>query len=93
MGTKTIYECDICHTEKKDSNHWYLGRIQDMFSEAENQSFHMLQIVPFDLSMAHNWIILCGEACVHKFISQNLATLHPPKEAPIEDHYREVGLG
>ena len=82
MGIKTSYECDICHTEKKDSNNWYMVSVESC-----------ILIWPFKQNKLDNKVILCGEACVHKFISQNLATLHPPKEPVIEDHYREVGLG
>ena len=75
MPISVQIKCDICGAVKQQTNHWYLADIS-----IDNG---LLDIRPFDLQMAQefNLSILCGEACVHKYISQNLASLHRSEAA------------
>jgi hypothetical protein len=83
MGRKVIYECDMagCEQTRKPSNHWFLA---ENIESLENQ-YSQIRIYPFTEKMAEvkseiskdGMKVLCGEACVHKYISQSLASLHP----------------
>ena len=72
MPREVTYKCDICGTIRGPSNHWFCAWIYIP------TVIPSIEIKPFDeKDMDYSGIkILCGEACVHKFISQNLAALH-----------------
>lgn len=68
MGYRIIQECDICGGIRKDSNNWFAGY------DCGDQ----LIIIPYDGSekQAKANRLLCGQECVLKYISMNLAELH-----------------
>jgi hypothetical protein len=38
-----------------------------------------VQVLNIEESQSLPYIVLCGEACVHSFLAQNLASLHTAK--------------
>ncbi len=70
MGIDVVYKCDNCGIEKQKTNRWF------QITRA-NAAIRIEALDYRDVSV-DNRIILCGEACVHTYIAQSLATLHPP---------------
>jgi len=75
MGIRTVIECDVCGKQKQETNNWL------MISTVSN-AIVIRPISPAEVreDIHLHWTCLCGEACVIKFVSQNLAALHPPKQ-------------
>jgi hypothetical protein len=73
MAYKEVFTCDMCGTSKGKNNHWFLGRIPIKNTNSCNNIY----VKPFDEDTAKLDTVatLCGEACVHRFISQHLAEL------------------
>ncbi len=69
MGISVKIECDQCKQLRQETNHWYMAEV------FENMR---INIFPLDVSNVRQKV-LCGEACVHSFIAQNLASLHTVK--------------
>lgn len=87
MAREIVYKCDMpdCAQVRTPTNHWFLA--------SDTRYGSLLVIVPFTEELAndsYNRICLCGEACVHKFISQNLASLHQSTQPQVGKEVREV---
>jgi len=58
--------CDVCGIAKQTCNHWWIAR----------QSTGALVIRVYTLAGAQEGrAILCGEACLHKWVAMNLGSL------------------
>ena len=58
--------CDVCGSLRKDVNRWWIAR----------QSTGALVIRAYTLAGAQEGrAILCGEACLHKWVAANLGSL------------------
>lgn len=67
MAVSVRFKCDICGVEKKETNKWFQA---DVLRD-------VIKIEPLDYSRLDNErVIICGENCVHKYISANLPALH-----------------
>jgi hypothetical protein len=76
MSQRTVVECDVCGTAKKDTNHWF--RIFD----DPNGAFTCTRATPpVSPGLAHKDI--CGQACASKAFSTWLAG--PLKVLSIEE--------
>jgi hypothetical protein len=65
------YACDVCQTQKKDTNHWWLMWIR----EVDEPRFEVpaMELTPWNTSALDKAAIhLCGEACVAKKVSEFL---------------------
>ena len=71
MGVKTAVTCDICSREKKETNHWYMATVHNSMGTAR------LIVYPLSIqdTQSKGARVLCGEECVHKYVSQNLSIL------------------
>lgn len=71
MSREIIYKCDNCGIVRGPSNNWFIAVI--------STATHLITVAPFNENDADGFgnKLLCGEECVHKFISQNLISLHP----------------
>ena len=71
MACQVTFTCDVCSTVRGLTNNWYLARTKEY-------QHLVITVIPFDYDMARegHYMVLCGENCVHTFISQNLSTLH-----------------
>jgi hypothetical protein len=79
MARKVIYECDMagCEQTRKPSNHWFVA-FKACGNALNIQPLNEEEItIQIESGIVQVPVILCGEACVHKYISQNLASLHP----------------
>jgi len=83
MARKVSDECDIlgCNSVHTPTNHWFQVRkalagniIIEPYNEEEIDFDYKNRVLKGEKS---TYILLCGEECVHKYISQNLASLHP----------------
>ncbi len=59
--------CDICRTEKRQANHWFVAYEQS--GELRISGWNSLHLLSPETKH------LCGEACAHKLISQFLMRL------------------
>lgn len=100
MAKKVVYECDMpgCGAVRTPTNHWFIAEC--IKTELDPYSTQ-IRIYPFRESvieyksvLSSGMAILCGEACVHKYISQNLAALHSPTTkntaVPSETDLKEI---
>jgi hypothetical protein len=71
MGISVKVSCDQCGVEKLQTNHWYMA----------TKGTKNINLQPLDVVMLNefSYDVLCGEACVHSFLAQNLASLHTAK--------------
>lgn len=88
MARQVVYECDMpgCSATRTPTNHWFLTEIitNDDFQYSQIKIYPFYELLAEDKSAsnsAKSMTILCGEACVHKFISQNLSSLFVHGEA------------
>ena len=77
MAVKESFTCDICGTDRKETNHWFAVRfdavgtlIMQTWGRAKDRQ-HL------DGADTHH---LCGSDCVHKFIDKWLS--NPAVTAP-----------
>ena len=63
MGTKTIYTCDICGSERKQTNHWF------EFYENGDGAIGLRTFKGND-TLKH----VCGQACAHQMLDRWLST-------------------
>jgi hypothetical protein len=74
MAQIQTYECDICHTQKKEVNHWWIARKHKVGDGHPNDELS-LYIQPIDrcpekyLSVS---VHLCGFDCVTKWLHQQM---------------------
>jgi hypothetical protein len=72
MPIITTAKCDLCGAERKAANHWFLGRVAG----------DALTVTRYSDEGARDWTagvsVLCGEACLHKWVGQNLGGLVLP---------------
>lgn len=97
MAYSAEFTCDICGAERSSENHWYQAGISKGFPIGIS-IFKFYELDARDSNSRNKH--LCGEACVHKFISQNLASLYGRErsDAAMQDTGRvsgcsSVGLG
>jgi hypothetical protein len=69
MPLTSTAKCDLCGAERKQCNHWFLGRI----SRGVRRRLAILSYT--DAEAAQGGDILCGEGCLHKWLTQNLEKL------------------
>lgn len=85
MAYKEVFTCDVCEAQRQKSNHWFIGSI----------SQHHLMLETFTVSGAkdglNNTFLFCGEACVSKWISANLASLHRSTVKPLASVAEDEG--
>ncbi len=63
---KTVYTCDVCGIDKKESNHWYRAKVDESIAIFPWDYFGGKSTFP--PGMAH----LCGHACVLKTVDRFL---------------------
>ena len=68
------WACDICKTQKKETNHWYKGWINEEFSGRG------ICIYQWHVEVS-NCVHLCGIECVTKWMGRELAKLTAEVEA------------
>ncbi len=87
MAKEVIYRCDVCGSVRQPSNKWFLGfDTSDGFSSIALRPFDEKEIRQYDGGYTGGTTkILCGENCVHKFISQNLSFLHGQRPAVVKN--------
>ena len=78
MSIETIVKCDICGAIKGATNHWFLVN----FVHGDSRTIQHIQIFSFEISFPNGKVIVCGESCMHKLISQNLPTFFGIKTEP-----------
>jgi hypothetical protein len=70
MAYSGQFTCDVCGSQKKVTNNWYLVSLDKCIT-----------VWPFDADNARQkrFATLCGENCLQKFVSQHLDRLqtHP----------------
>ena len=66
MYVPETFKCDVCDAEHTPSNGWYL--IQSVPGV-------LMGIHPFDVNAAKSLAAVCGEKCLHVYISQKLGSL------------------
>lgn len=69
MPLTSTAKCDLCGAERKQCNHWFLGRV----SRGVRKRLAILSYT--DAEAMQGGDILCGEACTHKWLGQNLKEL------------------
>lgn len=86
MAREVVYKCDIpgCTSVRTPTNHWFAAQFSQSTNPYDRQYFNIMAFTD-DIRDWGSLILLCGEACVHKFISQNLAALHPSTASKPED--------
>ena len=82
--------CDICGTEKKQTNHWFVAYDQGEELRVSGWNSHN-RLRP---GSKH----LCGQACVHKLVDEFMAralTTRVPQAAEIDvdDEFMEPSMG
>jgi hypothetical protein len=83
MSFYEAFKCDICGTQRTETNRWFLAITHnyklDPRTISESADYGFISIRNFDASLAKDsgYTHLCGEACVQRFIAANLAALHP----------------
>jgi hypothetical protein len=69
MPLEVTATCHLCGAIRQTTNHWFLGR-------ATKGVRRRLAILSYTLAEAQaGGDILCGEGCLHKWLTQNLETL------------------
>ena len=79
MAKIETYACDVCGKQKGETNNWFVG----VLVSSTPSIFSRIVLAAFSNAAIGDdteWTHLCGESCVHKFVSQNLASLHPVKD-------------
>lgn len=66
MSSPNNPKCDVCRVEKLDTNHWFVC----IPSESE---FRILAVANTTIRARGDKLDLCGEACIHRAVSQWLA--------------------
>ena len=70
MKLPNPYACDICKRQKQDSNRWFKAYLMS----------HGILITDWDESQLDEEPLaqadLCGESCVHEWISRNLSKIN-----------------
>lgn len=72
---KQSISCDMCGVQKREANHWFLAN-------QESGELHVSQWTSKNL-LCPGTKHLCGENCLHKFLSEFLAHSLP---APVPRH-------
>jgi hypothetical protein len=75
MPLEVTAKCDLCGAERKECNHWFLGRVGGRHRCA------LVLLSYTSKEAAKGGSILCGEVCLHKWIGQNLAQIVLPKNS------------
>ena len=78
MGYAISFTCDICGAPKKETNHWFVARVVNNLDGTGESYLKISKFTTEDAKLGRS--VLCGETCVHKFISQNILTINPKKE-------------
>ena len=60
------FSCEVCDRDYTVNNGWFVVQFKN----------GSLIITKMDLKLAKSNPAVCGEACLHKYISQNLERLH-----------------
>jgi len=63
------FNCDMCGTEKKESNHWFLGQV---FTFEQDKSAVSICQWSDGLAMSPDSVHLCGEKCFILFSVKHL---------------------
>ena len=72
---REVISCDVCGTDYTKSNGWFL--VSEVLSfDGKGAS---LAISAMNTSHAKGNIAVCGDTCLHAYISQNSGKLHEPK--------------
>lgn len=82
MGLKpNAAECDICGAERLEANHWFVASVtrfcgSDDRPDSKSQDSGLV-VVRFteEYAAVPGAVVLCGEACVHTWIAQNIAAV------------------
>ena len=63
------FACDVCNKTKGETNHWILA--------LTDNTKHTITLRSFNIKIAKQGLhsILCGEGCLHKYISENSSKL------------------
>jgi transcription elongation factor Elf1 len=75
MAYSKQFACDVCGSQKKVTNNWFLVEV----------SATRISISAFDSTDAKlkRFVILCGENCLQKYLSQNLDFLQTHPQSPV----------
>jgi hypothetical protein len=64
------FECDVCGVERKEANHWFI-----CYAPSSPDESIMIVAFTFEDAERRDAICICGEGCLHKWISSNLHLL------------------
>ena len=68
MAKKTVYLCDVCGAEKKETNHWWGVIIHQTELGMEHLSIYKFEDAPEYAPVA------CGDRCVITLVQRFLST-------------------
>lgn len=66
MSSPNNPKCNGCGVEKRDVNHWFIVTLTET-------TFHILEVTEPGVRAKGDKLDLCGEACIHRAVSQWLA--------------------
>ena len=72
MSVTKKYSCDVCGAERKEANHWFL-----VYAPLDTTKSIFITAFSFANAEREEAINICGESCLHKWISSNLYLLLP----------------
>ena len=75
MSTVPRTVCDICGTMKGEGNHWIV-----VLKNVEIRAYHVFYYRPAPSDWI--WVDLCGEACLHKFVSAHRQAIKSHEGTP-----------
>jgi hypothetical protein len=84
MATRLITVCDLCGTEKKEVNHWFLVRLMHYTDGID------MKISRYSDSKAlrPGAKAICGQSCLHKIVSQTFDSQLITGDDAISSHAR-----
>ena len=88
MPLTTTAKCDLCAAERHACNHWFLGRV----SHGVRKRLAILSYTDAEAVLGGD--ILCGERCLHNWLTQNLEELTEKIEKdPVGAESAEIARG
>lgn len=73
MSSRTVFSCDICGVDRRETNHWYW-----VLAKSDAITFRR-----WSANVPRTAKHVCGEGCAHRlldqFVSQHNTSLQPEK--------------
>jgi len=75
MSYKEQFCCDVCSTEKKETNHWFVATLDERdYGPLSGPTLHVAPFCASDAKRA-GVATLCGEQCIGIYVHRQLKNL------------------